>query len=118
MGYRAIEVQQTRTSSFPSRAVACSVVYCYIIDWIYKDFKELENSSSEWWMFVLIILLPFLISFARINLGVHYPSDCIAGTILGFITCFFGRLLFFADFYGCSCVRFFCYYNTCQRKFL
>jgi len=103
MGYSAIEYQSTRTSSFPSRAVACSVVYCYVIDWMYKDFAQLDNQTSEWWMFVILILLPFLISFARINLGVHYPSDCIAGVILGLVACLFGRLFFYADFRGCSC---------------
>jgi len=103
MAYRAREDQQTRTSSFPSRAVACAVVYCYIIDWIYKDFNHLENQRAETWMFILLVSLPLLISFARINLGVHYPSDCIAGIILGLTTCLFGRLLFYADFYGCSC---------------
>jgi len=103
MGYRAIEVQATRTSSFPSRAVACSVIYCYIIDWIFKDSKHYPNPYFEWWMFLVLFLLPVLISFARINLGVHYPSDCIAGVVLGLTSCLLGRVLFFADSRGCSC---------------
>jgi len=103
MGDRAVEIQSTRTSSFPSRAVACSVVYCYIVAWIYKEYKDFNNSYWEWWMIVLLLIFPLLLSFARINLGVHYPSDCIAGIILGLLACALGRLLFFADSRGCSC---------------
>jgi len=105
MGDRAIEIQSTKTSSFPSRAVACSVVYCYVVAWIYKDYLSLYNYYWDWWMIVLLILFPLLLSFARINLGVHYPSDCVAGIILGLLACAIGRILIFADGHGCSCVN-------------
>jgi len=70
-------------------------------------------------MLVILILIPGILSFARINLGVHYPSDCIAGVILGFSACMLGRLLILADNHGCSCDSTFskiCYPNNSTIK--
>lgn len=45
------------------------------------------NKQKKW----LFYLLAFLISFSRIYLGKHYPSDVLAGAILGLII---GKLSF------------------------
>eukprot|EP01125_Pyxidicula_operculata_P009814 TRINITY_DN3230_c0_g1_i2.p1 TRINITY_DN3230_c0_g1~~TRINITY_DN3230_c0_g1_i2.p1 ORF type:complete len:222 (-),score=18.55 TRINITY_DN3230_c0_g1_i2:341-1006(-) len=47
--------------------------------------------------------VPCLVSFARVNLGVHYPSDCVAGAIMGILVCVIGKFLWFADSYACGC---------------
>ena len=35
----------------------------------------------SWWMFLLLFIAVVTSSFARIQLGVHYPSDCVFGVI-------------------------------------
>jgi len=101
MAHRAEERHRARTSSFPSRAVACGVVYCYIV--VYTDLYFEKHTSVEWWMYLLFFIIPPVISFSRINLGVHYPSDCIAGALLGVFVCIIGKFIWLLDYTGCSC---------------
>jgi len=35
------------------------------------------------WLSTLFILLALIVGFSRIYLGLHYPSDCIAGCMIG-----------------------------------
>jgi len=102
MAYRAIEYQRPKTSSFPSRAVACSVVYCYLIVYTVLYFRK-DIPSVDWWMYLLFLVVPIVVSFARIHLGSHYPSDCVAGAVLGAIVCVIAKILCLADLKGCSC---------------
>ena len=70
---------RTDTSSFPSRAVCCAVVYSYAICY---SFIYIFGGGIMWsWMPLLFVVTILLSSFARIYLGVHYPSDCIFGAI-------------------------------------
>lgn len=47
---------------------------------------NLKSYSNKWmWLFIM----PILISYSRIYLGVHYPLDIIGGTILGFTIGYF-----------------------------
>ena len=59
--------------SFPSGHVTstCAVVFALIF-----KFKD------KLWSFVLL-LFAFIIGFSRIYVGVHYPSDVLAGAIIG-----------------------------------
>jgi|ERR1712137_408817 len=98
---RANKLRSTKTSSFPSRAVCCSVVLSFAICYTYWYFKELQ--IVWWWMPELFIIMFFLTSFARIFLGVHYPSDCIFGAIQGIFICLIGTLLWEVTLIGCSC---------------
>ncbi len=68
--------------SFPSghasAAFAVSVALCIALPWI------MEKKKAHL-IGVLFIVLSSLISFTRLYLGVHYPSDVLAGIILGII---------------------------------
>jgi undecaprenyl-diphosphatase len=51
----------------------------------------LRNKSNWWW---LIFLFPIIISYSRVYLGVHYPTDVFCGGLLGiFIGWIFYRIL-------------------------
>jgi membrane-associated phospholipid phosphatase len=85
---RAIKVWYNSTSSFPSRAVTCSVVLPGLL---LESFSYPAGSSFyslERWGIILGTCL--LISFSRASLGVHYPSDCLFGVILGSIVLIVG----------------------------
>jgi len=111
MVQRANKLRSTKTSSFPSRAVCCSVVLSFAVCYAYCYFTELQ--IIWWWMPELFIIMAFLTSFARIFLGVHYPSDCILGAIQGVLICLLGSLLWGAALLGCSS----CHDNECYSDF-
>ena len=58
--------------SFPSGHTACSFAVGFLL------FRKLPKKYG-----VPIFLLALLISFSRLYVGVHYPSDVIAGAISG-----------------------------------
>jgi len=103
------------TSSFPSRAVTCATVYSFVI--CYGYLHEMKDSEVQWWMPIFILAAVLLASYARINMGVHYPSDCIAGFIQGFFVALIATLLWKADIVGCnSCVHNKCYARDLQKE--
>lgn len=77
-----------RTSySFPSlHTITALAIYAFaaIIFWKY---------SKKLWSFISLILI-IIISFSRIYLGVHYPSDILGGLSLGFILLMTTKYLF------------------------
>ncbi|GAM19832.1 hypothetical protein SAMD00019534_030070 [Acytostelium subglobosum LB1] len=102
MVHRAKTMKKDMTSSFPSRAVTCSVVYAYAIVWAVLYYQP--GQVFRWWMPLLFIGMILATSFARINLGVHYPSDCLLGVLQGTIVCLVGTGLRSLDILGCwSC---------------
>jgi len=110
MAKRALKIRKKETavtSSFPSRAVTCAVVYAFVI--IYAYLYKIRF-QIDWWMPILLLGFTILSSFSRVNLGVHYPSDCVAGFFQGVIVCVLGTLFFHADTLGCfSCFDSKCY---------
>ena len=71
-----------KTSSFPSGHAFGSTVICGLL--IYLSLKYLPEPWSvvaAWGLGVFI----FLVGISRIYLGAHYPTDVIAGWILGSI---------------------------------
>lgn len=60
--------------SFPSGHTAASFACAGVL---YRHFNKKAGAA--------FLLLAFLIAFSRLYLGVHYPSDIIAGGISGFL---------------------------------
>lgn len=105
---RALKRRTDTTSSFPSRAVTCAVVYVFAVCWTVT--YNTDRLALAWWMPVAYIAAVLLSSLARISLGVHYPSDCVAGMLQGVLICTLATALWKADLLGCpSCHRDACY---------
>jgi undecaprenyl-diphosphatase len=64
--------------SFPSGHVAASVAALLIIAYLFKLRKN--------WFILSSILFILFLSFARIYVGMHYPTDVLAGLIIGLIS--------------------------------
>ncbi len=63
------------TSSFPSSHSAVTAAAAVILLWGYR-----RRTRLAW----LALLLPLTIGYSRVYVGVHYPSDVLAGWTLGF----------------------------------
>ena len=66
-------IKKPRTYSFPSGHTSSSFATALIISLAYPYFS------------LLAFILAFLIAFSRLYLRVHYPSDVLAGALLGLI---------------------------------
>lgn len=71
----------TLTSSFPSgHAMSAAIVYSTVA---YLAARLNRHQWARWLVMTAAMMLIALISFSRIYLGVHYPSDVIAGVAIG-----------------------------------
>ena len=52
-------------------------------------YGTIGRSYKERWVRILAVLIPFLVGFSRFCLGVHYPTDVLAGWLLGLVIIFF-----------------------------
>eukprot|EP01118_Nematostelium_gracile_P003170 TRINITY_DN13603_c0_g1_i1.p1 TRINITY_DN13603_c0_g1~~TRINITY_DN13603_c0_g1_i1.p1 ORF type:complete len:372 (+),score=43.36 TRINITY_DN13603_c0_g1_i1:123-1238(+) len=113
MVWRAKKLRDSETavtSSFPSRAVTCATVYSFMGVYAYVYNQESDRFQMTWWMPILVISSVLLSSFARVNMGVHYPTDCIIGFIQGVVVCVSGTFLWHVNAIGCeSCFSAQCY---------
>lgn len=82
--------------SFPSGHAAVSLVFFMLL---YMSLADLSNGYLKkhrvlrWVCLIVAIIMPILIGFSRVYLGVHYLSDVLAGYIFGAIIAALARLL-------------------------
>ncbi|OGZ35016.1 MAG: hypothetical protein A3A94_02745 [Candidatus Portnoybacteria bacterium RIFCSPLOWO2_01_FULL_43_11] len=73
-------LEHSATGSFPSGHAAFFFAFSAIIFLYYKK----EHPDSKLWGWAVIIFgISFLISVSRVFVGLHYPSDILAGIIVG-----------------------------------
>ncbi len=77
--------------SFPSGHAMIAIAFYGIL--AYFIFISRDNKIEKIMVVVIGILLVFLISFSRVYLGVHFPSDIFGALILGFV--WFKMMLYF-----------------------
>lgn len=71
----------TVSSSFPSgHAMSAAIVYSTVA---YLAARLHRRRWARWLVMTAALMLIALISFSRMYLGVHYPSDVIAGVAIG-----------------------------------
>lgn len=73
-------------SSFPSSHMASTLSVITVYFLFYR----------KYWPYMLTFIL--LMAFARIHNGMHYPTDVIAGTLLGI--CYGTVAMYLVDYYG------------------
>ncbi len=81
-GIRSLRTQTATGSSFPSGHSQSAA----------SLFATLSYFVRKHWFTALAVVIPVLVGFSRIYLGVHYPTDVLAGLLLGFLipaVCYF-----------------------------
>ena len=69
--------------SFPSGHAIASLCLYVTIAWIITS--QLENSAAKAGVWISAAILVFLTGASRVYIGVHYPTDVIAGFLAGAI---------------------------------
>ncbi len=75
-------IDLSSTYSFPSGHAMNSFIFFSILSYFVFHFTRNKRLSIVVWVCCSILI--FLIGFSRVYLGVHYPSDVLAGFIAGF----------------------------------
>lgn len=73
-------VAKPRDFSFPSGHAGCSFAAACVLC------MALPKGKKKWGY--LLLLLAAVIAFSRLYVGVHYPTDVLAGMVIGFLCAF------------------------------
>ncbi len=79
---RLIQVSEG-SFSYPSGHSMCALAF-YGFN-VYLIFKLVKNQWLRWSLIILQLLLILAIGASRVYLGVHYPTDVVAGFVVGAI---------------------------------
>lgn len=77
-----LAVYQESSTSFPSFHAALTLVVLFFLAYLLQKKCRTWAMSVNLWLGVVIITI--LMGVTRIYLGVHYPTDVLAGYVLGF----------------------------------
>jgi membrane-associated phospholipid phosphatase len=69
------------TYSFPSGHSVSSIIFVSVLCWLL--WRTGRPVIFKWLLSALLFLFAVTVGFSRIALGVHYPSDVLAGILLG-----------------------------------
>ncbi|MBQ4115453.1 phosphatase PAP2 family protein [bacterium] len=69
--------------SFPSGHALTTMCFYGIV--IYLVMRYVSNNFWRWFLAIGFGIFIFLVSISRLWLGVHFPSDVLAGVFLGFL---------------------------------
>ena len=69
--------------SFPSGHAVASLSLYFAIAWIVTS--HLENPSMKVVIWIATAILVFLVGMSRVYIGVHYPTDVLAGFLAAFV---------------------------------
>ena len=67
------------------------VFACPFLDWLMPPLSALSAHGEIW--ILLALVLAAAIGFSRLYLFVHYPTDVVAGALLGVVLAFAARWL-------------------------
>lgn len=81
-GFDHVSYHIPSDSSFPSGHAAAAFAFCIALFLTLPMIMEVKKARL---IGALFLVLAFLISLSRIYLGVHYPSDVLAGVLLGIL---------------------------------
>ena len=108
MVQRALKVRKDKTSSFPSRAVTCAVLYGALLAMSF-------NVRNIGWGAVVGVAVcgAVLASMGRVIVGAHYPSDCVFGLLSGSLITVLGEACYALLTAGCTaCADDSCYASS------
>ena len=78
----AIRSVAVASSSFPSgHAMSAAIVYLTLGTFVARIVK---GRALQLWVFGSCVALTFVVGLSRVYLGVHYPTDVVAGMAIGF----------------------------------
>ncbi len=69
--------------SFPSGHALSSFIFCSVL--VYIVWNSRWAHAYKWLLCVVLVLFALAIGISRIILRYHYPSDVLAGVVLGFV---------------------------------
>ena len=76
-------IQSLKTYSFPSGHALSSFIFCSVL--VYLVWRAKIQLVWKWIFSIFLFLFSMTIGISRIVLGMHYPSDVLAGFCLGFV---------------------------------